>query len=78
MISNLDDLSGKIPSLEENISVANQSVTEEDSIWLQNEVEVKVITETLKKSKNCDSLSSKSNEEVSKLNVRIFEKSMGR
>lgn len=51
LISNLDDLSGKIPSLEENISVANQSVTEEDSIWLQNEVEVKVITETLKNKK---------------------------
>ena len=42
---------------------------------------LKVLTETLKNKKNCDSLSSKSNEKeqkLSKLNVRNFDRQVER
>ena len=44
----------------ENISVPNQRVTEENSLQLQKEVEVKILTEN---EKHCNSLSSILNEE---------------
>ena len=43
-ISKLDDSSINISSFGENISVPNQSVTEENSLQLQKEVEVKILT----------------------------------
>ena len=65
--------------LEENISFENHCVNWENSLLLQKEVEVKVLTETLKNEKYCDSLSSKPNEKekkLSKLNVKNFVKQM--
>ena len=59
-ISKLDDSSISISSLGENISVPNQRVTEENSLQLQMEVEVKILTEN---EKHCNSLSSILNEE---------------
>ena len=49
LISKLDNSSRKVSSLEENISVANQCVTEDNFPWLQKEAEIKVLTESLKK-----------------------------
>ena len=57
----------KTSSSEENISVANQCVTEQNSLQLQKEVEAKVLTETLKKNeKHCDSYSPIKNEKEKK------------
>ena len=68
--------------LKETILLKNQCVTEENSFRIQNEEEVKVLTETLKKSKKqFDSLSSKrieKEEKLSKFNVRNFNKRMER
>lgn len=68
--------------MKETILLKNQCVTEENSFRIQNEEEVKVLTETLKKSKKqFDSLSSKrleKEEKLSKLNVRNFNKRMER
>ena len=48
--SKLDNSSRKTSSLEEYISVGNQCVTEDKSLFLlQKEVEVKILTETLQK-----------------------------
>ena len=49
LISKLDNSSRKTSSLEENIYVTNHCVTEENFLWLQKGVEVKVLTETFKK-----------------------------
>ena len=68
--------------MKETILLKNQCVTEENSLRIQNEEEVKVLTETLKKSKKqFDSLSSKrieKEEKLSKFNVRNFNKRMER
>ena len=52
LVSKRDDSSRKISSFEETISVENQRVTEDNSLRLQKKVEVKFLTETLKKRKN--------------------------
>ena len=52
LVSKLDNLLRKTSSSEENIFVANQCVTEQNSLQLQEEVEVKFLTETLKKMKS--------------------------
>lgn len=68
--------------MKETILLKNQCVTEENSFRIQNEEEVKVLTETLKKSKKqFDSLSSKrieKEEKLSKFNVRNFNKRIER
>ena len=65
--------------MDENISVASQCVAKEKALWLQKEVEIDVLRETLKNEKHCDSLSSKLNEKeekLSKLNTRNFDQRM--
>ena len=52
LVSKRDDSSRNISSFEETISVENQRVTEDNSLRLQKKVEVKFLTETLKKRKN--------------------------
>ena len=74
LISKLDNSSRKTSSLEESFSVANQCVTWKNSLRLQREVAVKVLTKTLRKT-HYDSLSSKLNEKEENLieiNVRNF------
>ena len=62
LISKLDDPSRKVSLYEENFFVANQCFTWENCLWLQKEGEVKIVTETLKNEKHCDSLSLTLNE----------------
>ena len=67
--------------MEENISVANQCITEENPLRLQKEVEVKIITETFKKCKALWFYSSNLNEkkeELGKINLRNFNEWMER
>lgn len=51
----LDNLPRKNSSLDEYISVANQCVTEQNTLRLHKEVEVKVLIEALKNEKHSDS-----------------------
>ena len=48
LIQNLAIHQEKFIRWKKNIFVANQRVTEENSLWLQNEVDIKVLTKTLK------------------------------
>ena len=51
----LDNLPRKNSSLDGYISVANQCVTEQNTLRLNKEVEVKVLIEALKNEKHSDS-----------------------